>query len=179
MKPENRTTSTTTKDPKDLKDATARAAVPSVAATELEADLLAIAAEEAALNLRKLQRRQQYWDQTIASLSLTLQQLLSHDFERAAIGKALGFALPKASTASKNSPRPSTLDDWLSIYRATGMRAYLKTHPDFASTLKTNKVKPSAYLTHLPPDDLKALDQAARQKAHLKLPSSTPSEVVA
>ena len=179
MKPENRTTSTTTKDPKDLKDATARAAVPSVASTELEADLLAIAAEEAALNLRKLQRRQQYWDQTVASLSTTVQQLLSHDFERAAIGKALGFTLPKTFTSSKKSPGPSTLDEWLSIYRATGMRAYLKTHPDFASTLKADKVKPSAYFTHLPADDLKALDQVARQKAHLKLPSSTPTEVAA
>ena len=59
------------------------------------------------------------------------------------------------------------------------MRAYLKTHPDFASILKADKVKPSAYFTHLPADDLKALDQVARQKAHLKLPSSTPSEVVA
>lgn len=179
MKQETRTTPNNTKDPKDQREITARAAVPSVASTELEADLLAIAAEETALNLRKSQRRQQYWDQTIASLSTTIHQLTSHDFERAAIGKALGFALPKPSTASKKSPGPSTLDEWLSIYRATGMRAYLKTHPDFAATLKTDKVKPSAYFTRLPPDDLKALDQIARQKAHLKLPSPTPSEVVA
>ena len=175
---ETRTTPTT-KDPKDLKDTTARAVVPSVASTELEADLLAIAAEETALNLRKLQRRQQYWDQTIASLSTTVQQLLSHNFERAAIGKALGFALPKTSTTSKKSPGPSTLDEWLSIYRATGMRAYLKAHPDFAATLKTDKVKPSAYFNRLPADDLKAIDHVAHQKASLKLPSSTPSEVVA
>jgi hypothetical protein len=66
MKPDTRNTPTT---PKDTKDTTARAAAPSMPAAELEADLLAIATEEAALHQRKLQRRQQYWDQTIASLS--------------------------------------------------------------------------------------------------------------
>jgi hypothetical protein len=175
MKPDTRNTPTT---PKDTKDTTARAAAPSMPAAELEADLLAIATEEAALHQRKLQRRQQYWDQTIASLSLTLQQLISHDFERVAIGKALGFTLPKPTAASHKNPRPSTLDGWLTIYRATGTRAYLKAHPDFASTLKADKVLPSAYSSHLPPDDLKAIDQLARHKAHLKLPSSTPTQVV-
>lgn len=175
MKPDTRNTPTT---PKDTRNTTARAAAPSMPATELEADLLAIATEEAALHQRKLQRRQQYWDQTIASLSLTLQQLISHDFERVAIGKALGFTLPKPTAASHKNPRPSTLDGWLTIYRATGMRAYLKAHPDFASTLKANKVLPSAYSSHLPPDDLKAIDQLARHKAHLKLPSSIPTQVV-
>ena len=98
MKPDTRNTPTT---PKDTRDTTARAAALSMPATELEADLLAIATEEAALHQRKLQRRQQYWDQTIASLSLTLQQLISHDFERIAIGKALGFTLPKPPTPTQ------------------------------------------------------------------------------
>lgn len=141
-------------------------------AADFESDLAAIAAEEAALHLRKLLRRQQDWDQTLTSLSLTVQQLLSHGFDRPSIGKALGFTVPKSSSPSKKSlNQSSTHHDWFSIYRATGMRAYLKAHPDFASAMKADKIKTSAYFDHLPPDALQAMGQIARHKAQPQAPS--------
>ena len=70
-------TTSTGKDPKDPKDTLPRAAPLPPATSDLEADMLALDQEEEALRNRKAQRRAQYWDQAISSLSVTLQQIIS------------------------------------------------------------------------------------------------------
>lgn len=178
MKPETRTT------PSPSKDSGARAAAvpppaPVGAATDLEAELLALAQEEESLQQRKTQKRQTYWEVTIANVTRSIEQLTAHGFDRAAIGKTLGFASNgKPTGAPKKGTGPTTHDGWYALFVTTGLRSYLKAHPDLATKLKSSKVAPSDYGSHLPESDYTTIKTTARQKAESKCPASTPTEVV-
>ena len=151
---------------------------PTPPASDLEAELLAIAQEEESLRQRKNQRRQQFWDVTIAALTRSIEQLGSYGFERPAIAKALGFAgNGKPVATSKKGTGPNTHEGWFAFFVGTGVRSYLKTHPDLAATLKSSKVAPADQGSHLPADAFKAIQETARQKAESKCPRSTPAEV--
>ena len=151
---------------------------PTSPATELEAELLALAQEEQALQQRKVQKRQTYWDLTIAGLTRSIEQLTAHGFDRAAIAKALGFASNgKPASAPRKGTGPTTHAGWYALFLTSGFRSYLKTHPDLATKLKSSKVAPTDYGSHLPESDFTAIKQTARQKAESKCPASTPAEV--
>ena len=176
MKTDTRTTTL----PKDSAQRAAAVATPppvSGAATDLEAELLALAREEESLNQRKAQRREQYWSVSIDNLSTSIEKLVTNGFDRPTIAKALGFAsTPKASTSPKKGTGPTTHDGWYGIFLNTGIRSYLKAHPDLASTLRLQKVPSTDYPSRLPVDDWTAIQAAARAKAQAKCPASTPTQ---
>jgi hypothetical protein len=132
------------------------------------------------LRQRKTAKRQSYWDVTIAAVTLSIEQLTAHGFDRGAIAKALGFVPNGKSTTSapKKGTGPTTHDGWYALFVTTGLRSYLKTHPDLAIKLKSSKVAPGDYGSHLPESDFTAIKTTARQKAESKCPASTPAEVV-
>jgi len=151
---------------------------PPPPASDLEAELLAIAQEEESLQQRKTQRRQQFWDVTIAGLTRSIEQLRSYGFERVAIAKALGFVgSGKPLTSPKKGTGPNTHEGWFAFFTGTGVRSYLKAHPGLAATLKSSNVAPADQGSHLPADAFKAIQETARQKAESKCPRSTPVEV--
>jgi hypothetical protein len=147
------------------------------AGTDIEAELLALAQEEESLNRRKAERREQYWTLSISSITATIEKLVSNGFDRTTIAKALGFGVNGKSTATaKKGTGPTTHDGWYALFLNAGIRSYLKSHPDLAATLKSQKVAPADYAKHLPDSDLAALKTTARQKAESKCPASTTSE---
>jgi hypothetical protein len=175
MKPDTRTS-----DPKDLGQRAAAAPVPAThgPVTDLEAELLALTQEEESLKERKAQKRHQFWDLTVANLTGTIDKLVGNGFDRLAIAKALGLATNwKTSTAPKKGTGPTTHDGWRAVYFNVGIRSYLKAHPALASALKADKVPSTAYRSHIPPDDLVAIETIARAKAQAKCPAPTAHEV--
>ena len=92
METETRTTPSSPSKDSGARAATVPPPAPVGAATDLEAELLALAQEEESLQQRKTQKRQTYWEVTIATVTRSIEQLTAHGFDRAAIGKALGFA---------------------------------------------------------------------------------------
>jgi len=185
MKPENRTTPSVPRESgpgaKEAGPRVAASPAPTAApvlGADLEAELLALAQEEESLNRRKAERREQYWTVTISALTTTIDKLVGNGFDRATIAKALGFSVNGKSTASpKKGTGPTTHDGWYALFLNTGLRSYLKSHPDLASTLKSQKVPPADFINHLPEPALTTLKTTARQKAESKCPASSPTEV--
>jgi hypothetical protein len=165
----------TTKEP-------GRAAVPTPAvaieAAAIEADLAALAQEEQNLHRRREERRQQYWNVAIASATRTIDQLASFGFDRSDIAKALGLASGGKAATPKKGTGPKTHAGWHALFLATGVRSYLKAHQDLAAKLKADQVSSDQYSSHIPPEDLKVIEDAARKRADAKCPASArPSEV--
>jgi hypothetical protein len=178
MKPETRTTPSS-KEPGPRVATVPPPAPPSAPTTDLEAELLALAQEEEALRKRKTEKRQSYWDVTIATVTRSIEQLTAHGFDRGAVARALGFVPnAKSTSAPKKGTGPSTHDGWYALFVTTGVRSYLKAHPDLATKLKSSKVAPAEYGSHLPEPAFTAIKTTARQKAESKCPASTPTEVV-
>ena len=179
MKPDTRTTQPPSKESGPRVATVPPPAPPSAPTTDLEAELLALAQEEESLQQRKTQKRQTYWEVTIATVTRSIEQLTAHGFDRGAIAKALGFVPnTKSTSAPKKGTGPTTHDGWYALFVTTGLRSYLKAHPDLATKLKSSKVAPSDYGSHLPESDFTAIKTTARQKAESKCPASTPAEVV-
>lgn len=89
---------------------------------------------------------------------------------------------PYRPTAPRRGTRhegtgPTTHEGWYALFVNTGIRSYLKAHPDLAATLKSSNTPPADYGSHLPEADFNAIKDLARQRAQAKCPASTPAEV--
>lgn len=178
MKTDSRNTSSPLKESGPRVTPAPPSAPASALTTDLEAELLALAQEEESLQRRKTEIRQNYWDATIAALTRSIDQLTAQGFDRPTIAKALGFGPNgKSSPATKRGTGPTTHDGWYALFLTAGIRSYLKSHPDLAATLKSQKVSPADYGKHLPESDRTTLMATARQKAESKCPASRSAEV--
>jgi hypothetical protein len=143
---------------------------PAADAAMLEADLAALAQEEENLRRRREERREQYWTLAIASVTRTIDQLASFGFDRGDIARALGFASPGKAGTPKKGTGPKTHAGWRALFLASGVKSYLKLHPDLAAQLEADQVSRDQYPSHIPPDGLKRIEEVARQKADAKCP---------
>jgi hypothetical protein len=182
MKTDNRTTREPGRAVVPPPPTTSPTAAPTTSPADvatLEADLAALAREEEELRRRREDRRAQFWTLSIANLSRAVDQLVNQGFSRADIAKAIGFASPGkgASPATAKKPGgPKTHDGWYTLYLNGEVQSYLKSHPDLASRLKASGVSRHQLPSHIPPQDLLTIQEAARTKAQAKCPQ-VPVEV--
>ena len=71
-------------------------------------------------------------------------------------------------------PGPTTRAAWVQVFLGRAVQTYLKAHPDLASSLKAQGIKPAQFRDHIPPADFAALKVQARHKADAKGPAPGP-----
>jgi hypothetical protein len=173
MKPDNRLSQP------QAKDSTPRAAA-TTPASDIEAQLAALKAQEQENQRRQAELRQSLWDAAITDITARISQLAAYDFDRAAIAKALGFAArPGKVSSSRVGTGPTTQDGWYSFFRKAGVRTYLKSHPELVSSLKSRGVAAAEMDAHLPSDATRSIEESARKRAAVKCPAKTATEVPA
>ena len=69
----------------------------------------------------------------------------------------------------------TTNQGWFQLFRSRALQTYLKAHPDLVTSLKASSVPPAEYSSHIPPSDLRAIDNGAQSKADTRCPAASTS----
>jgi len=150
--------------------------------SDLEAQLHEIAEQERAVALQKQKVLVSYYEVQTAQMRKVVRTLVEAGYKPAQIVKALGLgAWSKGAVGTTPSPSarsgPTTHAAWVQVFLGRTVQTYLKAHPEVASSLKAQGIKPAQLRDHIPSAEFAALKVQARQKADAKGPAPDPVPV--